>query len=131
MLRTVKIVDGRKHPEDPDPTWYGHSVGHDEGNSLVVDTVGGNDKVWFDFRGHPRSEKLYTLERYTRMDMGSGSLVETTITDPVYCRSPSSCCFATTIGPPDGSVEFPDSTGSIRQLVRRISYINRSSHRVG
>ncbi len=47
------FVDGRKHPEDPDPTWYGHSVGHYEGNSLVVDTVGFNDRFWFDFRGHP------------------------------------------------------------------------------
>ena len=48
------FVDGRKHPDDPDPTWYGHSVGHYEGQTLVVDTVGFNDKFWFDFRGQDR-----------------------------------------------------------------------------
>ena len=75
------FMDGRKHPDDPDPTWYGHSVGHYEGDTLVVDTVGFNDKFWFDFRGHPHTEKLHTVERYTRTDMGS-LVVETTINDP-------------------------------------------------
>jgi hypothetical protein len=48
------FVDGRKHPEDMIPSWYGHSVGHWEGKTLVVDTVG-FDKFWFDYKGHPRS----------------------------------------------------------------------------
>src|SRR5580693_1229009 len=39
-----QIFMNTKHPDDPDPTWYGHSVGHWEGNTLVVDTVGFNDK---------------------------------------------------------------------------------------
>ena len=46
-----------KHPADPDPTWYGHSIGRWEGDTLVVDTVGFNDKFWFDFNGHPHTER--------------------------------------------------------------------------
>ena len=62
------FLDGRKHPEDPDPTWYGHSVGHFEGDTLVVDSVGFNDRFWFDFAGHPHTEKLHVVERYRRPD---------------------------------------------------------------
>ena len=64
------FVDGRKHPEDPDPTWYGHSIGHYEGDTLVVDTIGYNDKFWFDFAGHPHTEQLHVIERFRRPDLG-------------------------------------------------------------
>ena len=60
------FVDGRKHPDDPIPSWYGHSIGHWEGKTLVVDTVGFNDKFWFDYKGHPHTEKLHTVERLDR-----------------------------------------------------------------
>jgi hypothetical protein len=76
-----QIFMNAKHPEDPDPTWYGNSVGHWEGNTLVVDTVGFNDKFWFDYKGHPHTEKLHTIERYTRTDLGHMS-IEVTIDDP-------------------------------------------------
>src|SRR5580658_7052356 len=62
------FLDGRKHPDDPDPTWYGHSVGRWEGETLVIDSVGFNDRFWFDFAGHPHTEKLHTIERYRRPD---------------------------------------------------------------
>lgn len=75
------FMDGRKHPADPDPTWYGHSIGHWEGKTLVVDTVGFNDKFWFDYKGHPHTEKLHTIERFTRTDMGHMT-IEVTIDDP-------------------------------------------------
>jgi hypothetical protein len=75
------FMDGRKHPEDPDPTWYGHSIGRWEGDTLVIDTVGYNDKTWFDNRGHPHSEKLHLVERYTRTDLGT-MRVEMLIDDP-------------------------------------------------
>jgi hypothetical protein len=65
------FMDGRQHPKDPDPTWYGHSIGHWEGDTLVVDTVGFNDRFWFDFAGHPHTEKLHTIERYTRTNLGT------------------------------------------------------------
>jgi hypothetical protein len=70
-----------EHPKDVDPTWYGHSIGKWEGNTLVVDTIGFNEKFWFDYAGHPHTEQLHTIERYTRTDMGNMS-IEVTIDDP-------------------------------------------------
>jgi len=75
------FMDGRKHPADLTPTWYGHSVGHWEGDALVVDTVGFNDKFWFDFSGYPHTEKLHTIERLTRPDLAT-LMSEVTIDDP-------------------------------------------------
>jgi hypothetical protein len=80
------FMDGRKHPQDPDPTWYGHSVGRREGDILVLDTVGFNDKFWFDFVGHPHTEQLHTIERYSRPGLGTLA-EEVTIDDPgAYTR---------------------------------------------
>ena len=76
-----QIFMNAKHPADPDPTWFGHSVGHWEGNTLIVDTVGFNDKFWFDYKGHPHTEMLHTIERYTRTDEGHMA-IEVTIDDP-------------------------------------------------
>ena len=81
------FMDGRKHPADPDPSWYGHSIGRWEGNTLVVDTVGFNDKFWFDYLGHPHSEQLHTIERFTRTDLGNMA-IEVTIEDPVSYEKP-------------------------------------------
>ena len=60
------FTDGRKHPVDPSPTWYGHSIGWWEGNTLVVDTIGLNDKFWMDRNGTPHTEQLHLVERWTR-----------------------------------------------------------------
>ncbi len=80
------FMDGRKHPADPDPSWYGHSVGWREGDTLIVDTVAFNDKFWFDFLGHPHTEQLHTLERYRRPGLGT-LIEEVTIDDPgAYTR---------------------------------------------
>jgi hypothetical protein len=58
-----------KHPDDPDPQWWGHSIGHYEnGDTLVVDTVGFTDKTWLDQMGHPNTEQLHLTERYKRVD---------------------------------------------------------------
>lgn len=75
------FLDGRKHPADPDPSWYGHSVGHWEGDTLVVDSVGFNDKFWFDFAGHPHTERLHVIERFQRPDLGTLKY-DVTIDDP-------------------------------------------------
>src|SRR5205814_7164761 len=66
----VVYMDGRKHPDDLFPTWWGHSIGHWEGDTLVIDTVGYNDKFWFDSRGTPHTEQLHTIERWTRTHWG-------------------------------------------------------------
>ena len=58
-----------KHPEDPDPQWWGHSIGwYENDNTLVVDTIGFNDKTWLDQVGHPHTEQMHLIERYRRVD---------------------------------------------------------------
>jgi len=81
------FMDGRPHPEDPDPTWFGHSIGRWEGGTLVVDSVGFNDRFWFDYLGHPHTEQLHIVERYTRTDMNTMT-IETTIEDPGAYEKP-------------------------------------------
>ena len=88
-----QIFMNGKHPDDPDPTWYGHSIGTWDKDTLVVDSVGFNDKFWFDYLGHPHTEKLHTIERYTRTDLGNMT-IEVTIDDPGAYTKPF-----TTIGP--------------------------------
>lgn len=61
-------MDGRSLPTDPDPTWYGYSIGHWEGDTLVVDSNGFNDKSWLDGNGHPHSSAMRVEERYQRVD---------------------------------------------------------------
>ena len=61
-------MDGRKLPDDPDPRWYGYSVGRWEGDTLVVETAGFNDKTWLGAQGQPHSEEMRTIEHYRRVD---------------------------------------------------------------
>jgi len=74
-------TDGRAHPKDPNPNWLGHSIGHWEGGTLVVDSVGFNDQTWLDDAGHPHTEQLHVIEKYTRVDR-SAMKYEVTIDDP-------------------------------------------------
>jgi len=79
-------TDGRKLPVDPLPSWLGYSVGHWEGDTLVVGTNGLNDKVWLDAIGHPRSEAMNMTERFHRRDFGHLD-IEITFDDPkMYTR---------------------------------------------
>jgi hypothetical protein len=66
-FRTV-YMDGRPHPKDLTPTYYGHSVGHWEGDVLVIDTVGFNEGFWLDRRGLPHTTAMHTVERFNRTD---------------------------------------------------------------
>jgi hypothetical protein len=66
----VVYMDGRPHPKNWVNNWWGHSIGHWEGDTLVIDTVGYNDKFWFDSRGTPHTEQLHTIERWTRTHWG-------------------------------------------------------------
>ena len=80
-------TDGRKLPADPDPSWMGYSVGQWQGDTLVVDTIGLNDRTWLDALGHPRSESMHLVERFRRSDFGHME-IELTIDDPkMYTRS--------------------------------------------
>ena len=75
------FLDGRGHPRDPNPSWMGHSVGHWEGDTLVVDTVGFNDRSWLDPQGHPHTDRMRVTERMRRPDLGHLE-IEITIDDP-------------------------------------------------
>src|SRR4051812_31658949 len=61
-------MDGRAHPtgDELNPTYIGHSVGHYEGDALVVDVVGFNENSWLDYFGHPHTDKMHVVERFTR-----------------------------------------------------------------
>jgi hypothetical protein len=60
------FTDGRGHAKDAAPTWMGESIGRWEGDTLVVDTIGFNDKTWIDQVGHPHSDALHLVERFRR-----------------------------------------------------------------
>lgn len=79
-------TDGRKLPDDPQPTWLGYSVGKWDRDSLVVESAGFNDRGWLDARGHTHSEALRLTERFHRLDLGHME-VQLTIDDPkTYTR---------------------------------------------
>jgi hypothetical protein len=92
------FMDGREHPDDLEATWYGHSVGHWEGETLVIETVGFNDLFWFDFMGHPHSTQLKTVERYTRTKFGELEVV-TTVDDPGAYAKPFTVKYTHTLRP--------------------------------
>ena len=79
-FRTI-YMDGRPHPSYYEPTYYGHSVGKWEGDTLVVDTVGFNERIWIDRGQAPHTEKLHIIEKFTRTDMNSMNY-EITVDDP-------------------------------------------------
>ena len=82
-------MDGRKLPQDPNPTWLGYSVGHWEGDTLVVESAGFNDRGWLDRAGHPHSESLRITERFRRADFGHLRL-QVTYDDPETLTKPLS-----------------------------------------
>jgi hypothetical protein len=70
------------HTSDPKPSWYGESVGHYEGDELVVDTIGLNDKTTADIYRTPHTTKMHVVERWRMVDDGKGMEVVFTVDDP-------------------------------------------------
>jgi hypothetical protein len=95
------FMDGRKHPSADTllPSWWGHSIGWWEGDTLVIDTVGYNDKFWIDGRGTPHTEQLHTIERWTRVNYGTLEL-QLTLDDPGTFSRPVQLKFTATAVPP-------------------------------
>jgi hypothetical protein len=80
LIRQI-FTDGRGHPKDQEPTYMGNSIGRFEGDSLVIDTIGFNDKTWLDPMGLPHSDALHVIEHLHRVD--HDTLVDDyTIDDP-------------------------------------------------
>jgi len=82
-------MDGREHPSGDalNPTYFGDSIGHWEGDTLVIDTVGFNEKTWLDFGGHMHTDQLHTIERITRPNRNTLHY-EATIIDPGAYANP-------------------------------------------
>jgi hypothetical protein len=81
------FTDGRGLPEDPNPTWMGYSVGHWDGDTLVVTTAGFNDRTTLDLGGHPHTEALRVTERFHRRDASHIDLLVTLDDPKAYTRS--------------------------------------------
>ena len=80
-------LDRRQHPKELDLTWMGDSIGWWEGNTLVIDTAGLNDKTWLDQVGHPHSDALHVVERIRRIDRDTLQ-DDLTIDDPKAYQKP-------------------------------------------
>lgn len=102
-------LDGRGHPPDFNPSWMGHSVGHWDRDTLVVDTVGFNDLGWIGGgsaqwpAGFPTTEKLRVTERFRRLDLGRLE-VETTYEDPSEFKKPFTVREVRLLAPEDEEV---------------------------
>ena len=80
------FMDGRELPNDPTPSWNGYSIGRWEGDTLVVETAGFNDKTVLDPLRHPHTESLHITDRFRRRDFGHIEL-QRTFRDPgAYAR---------------------------------------------
>jgi hypothetical protein len=97
-------TDGRKHPVDPVPTWMGYSVGAWEGDTLVVDTRGFNDRTWLDAFGHPRTEAMHVVERIHRRDFGHID-VQVTFDDKGAYTKPFAIRYTQTLQPVGDIIE--------------------------
>jgi hypothetical protein len=97
------FMDGRPHPEDPTPGWYGHSIGRWEGDTLVIDTVGLHDKFWLDEDGAPHTEQLHMIERWTRNAFTTLDRA-VTIDDPGTYTRPFTVHFTARLAVPDSEI---------------------------
>jgi hypothetical protein len=81
------FTDGRQHTADLNPTYMGEAIGKWDGNTLIVDTIGFNEKTWLDYAGHPHSDALHVVERIQRVN--HDTLVnDITIEDPKAYTKP-------------------------------------------
>ncbi len=93
------FLDGREHNLDLEPeSWTGQSIGKWDGDTLVVDTIGFNDKTWLDSTGKPHSSEMHLIERYQRPDLGHLK-VNLTIEDPKALTKPYSFTRTFTLAP--------------------------------
>ena len=76
------------HSKNPKPSWYGESVGHYEGDTLVIDTVGQDTRTFIDNYRTPHSDKLHVIERIRMIEGGNKLQADITIEDPVALKEP-------------------------------------------
>jgi len=99
------FLDGRSLETAPNPSWMGYSVGRWDGDTLVVESFGFNDRTWLDHDGHPHTEGLRTTERYRRRDFGNLEL-EVTFSDPAAYAKPWTVAVRAELAPDTEMIEF-------------------------
>lgn len=97
------FMDGRQHPESPNPSWMGHSVGHWDGDVLIVDSVGFNSRGWNS--GYPRTEEMHMVERYRRTEYGKIEL-SITIEDAAVFKKPLTENLPLDLAPQEEIIEY-------------------------
>jgi len=97
------FMDGRSHPDDPSPSWYGHSIGRWDGDTLVIDTVGLHDRFWLDGSGAPHTEQLHVVERWTRVNHTTLRR-EVTIDDPGAYTRPFTVSYTARLATPESEI---------------------------
>ena len=109
-----------EHPKDPDLLWHGDSVGHWDGDTLVVDRVNFVDEVWLDQDAHPHSDKLHVIERYRRPDLGHLE-AEITVEDPGVLARPYTFKRVAELAPKEEIREFicTENNSDLQHLVGR------------
>jgi hypothetical protein len=81
------FTDGRELPHDPNPSWFGYSIGKWTGDTFGVDSIGFNDRTWLDDLGLPHSDAMHTIEAFRRRDLGHMDM-DLTVDDPkAYTRN--------------------------------------------
>jgi len=109
------FLDGRPLEKEPNPTWMGYSVGRWEGDTLVVDSFGYNDKTWLDYYGTPHTEAMRITERYRRRDFGHMD-IEVTLTDPAVFTRPINIKFTAELEPDTELLESVCLEGAHKSL---------------
>jgi hypothetical protein len=99
------FMDGRALEADPNPSWMGYSVGHWDGDTLVVESNGYNDRTWLDHDGHPHTEALRITERYRRRDFGHMD-IDVTLSDPKAYTKPWTVSVKAELSPDTEMIEF-------------------------
>jgi hypothetical protein len=113
------FLDGRGHPSNWDPTWMGHSIARWEGDLLVVDTVGFNDRSWLGGLGGgplPHTEMLHMTERYRRVDFSHMEAV-ITFEDPGAFVKPFHMNVKLDLAPQEELLEFVCENNKPEHLV--------------
>jgi hypothetical protein len=99
------LMDGRPLPKPTQPAYMGYSVGHWEGDTLVVDSTGFNDIGWIDDSGHPQTESLQVTERFRRRDFGHMD-IQLIIDDPMAYTKPWGTTIHLNLHPDEELIEF-------------------------
>jgi len=109
------FMDGRPLEKEPNPSWMGYSVGRWEGDTLVIESYGYNDKTWLDGNGNPHTEALRTTERYRRRDFGHMD-IEVTLNDSAVYARPLTVRFNAELEPDTELLESVCNEGAHKSL---------------